>query len=321
MAGSRPPFPFIVACGRSGTTLVQAMLNAHPEMAIPPEAHFLVPGGREVPIRDGAIDIEHVTSRWERHPYFALWELSPDRLREALSRARPATYPDAARALYALYAEEREKPRYGDKTPKHVLSLPYLADAFPEARFIHLLRDGRDVTCSFIARGIGPRDAVEGAIRWKRTVVRGRRDGARLGRGRYLEVRYEDFVADPEGNLRRICDFIDLPWDGSMLEYRAGLDRMLPEGHLRDLHENVYRPPTEGLRDWRREMTPEEVAVFEALAGDLLSELGYERTVPRPPPRLRLEARRRWALVKAERARRKALRIAGRSSGGSTGED
>jgi hypothetical protein len=322
MAASRPPFPFIVACGRSGTTLVQAMLNAHPEMAIPPEAHFLVPVGRGVPVRDGRIDIEQVASRWERHPYFALWELPPDRLREALSRAKPATYPDAARTLYALYAEGRGKARYGDKTPKHVLNLPYLADAFPEARFIHLLRDGRDVTCSFIARRIGPRDAVEGAIRWKRTVARGRRDGARLPRGRYLEVRYEDFVADPEGNLRRICELIDLPWDGSMLEYREGLDRMLPEGHLRDLHENVYRPPTEGLRDWRREMMPEEVAVFEALAGDLLSELGYERTVSRPSPSLRLEARRRWALVKADRARRKALRVAGwAGAGGSTGED
>lgn len=317
MAG-RPPFPFIVACGRSGTTLVQAMLNAHPEMAIPPEAHFLVPVGRGVPTRDGRIDIEHVARRWERHPYFALWEVQPGRLREALARARPTTYPDAARVLYSIYARDRGKPRYGDKTPKHVLSLGYLADAFPEGRFIHLLRDGRDVTCSFIARGIGPRDAVEGAIRWKRTVARGRRDGARVGRSRYLEVRYEDFVADPETHLRRICGFIELPWDRSMLQYREGLDRMLPEGHLRDLHENVYRPPTEGLRDWRREMEPEEVAVFEALAGDLLSELGYERTAPRPSPRLRIEARRRWALVKADRARRKALRAAGRTDVGVT---
>jgi hypothetical protein len=305
---ARPPFPFIVACGRSGTTLVQAMLNAHPEMAIPPEAHFLLPVRDRVTRRGGGVDLEGFVAILDRNRSFALWNVSAEEVQRALARTRPRDYPGAVRTLYAAYARRHDKGRYGDKTPKHVLNLPYLAEAFPEARFIHLVRDGRDVTCSFMARGIGPRDGVEGALRWKRAVATGRRDGARLGPDRYLEVRYEDLVADPEGHIKGIAEFIELDYDEVMLEYRGQVDGMLPNPYLKDLHENVYRPPTEHLRDWRREMDPVEVAMFEVLAGDLLSELGYERAVPHPSPMTRMEARRRWVRVNAERIVRKARR-------------
>jgi hypothetical protein len=308
MAAARPPFPFIVACGRSGTTLLQAMLNAHPAMAIPPEAHFLLPARNRVTRRGGGVDLERLVALLARSRNFALWNFPVEEVRGALARTRPRDYPGAVRTLYASYARRHGKERYGDKTPNHVLSLPYLSEAFPEARFIHLIRDGRDVTCSFMARGIGPRDGVEGAIRWKRAVASGRRDGARLGPDRYLEVRYEDLVADPEGHIKGIAAFIDLDYDEAMLDYREQVDRMLPNAYLKDLHANVYRPPTEHLRDWRREMDPAEVAMFEALAGDLLSELGYERAVPEPSLMTRLEARRRWARVNAERVVRKVRR-------------
>jgi hypothetical protein len=314
MAASRPPFPFIVACGRSGTTLVQAMLNAHPEMAIPPETPFLLPVRDRVRRQGGGVDLERFVALLERNRNFALWNLPPEAVREALSRTRPRDYPGAVRTLYASYASQRGKERYGDKTPAHVLHLPYLAEAFPEARFIHLIRDGRDVTCSYLARGIGPRDGVEGAMRWKHTVATGRRDGTRLGPDRYLEVRYEGLVADPEGHLKTITGFIELDYDEAMIDYGAHVDGMLPSPHLKDLHDNVYRPPTENLRDWRREMDPVEVTMFEALAGDLLSELGYERAVPDPSPMTRLEARRRWARVNAERVVRKLRRSRSRQA-------
>jgi hypothetical protein len=314
MAAVRPPFPFIVACGRSGTTLVQAMLNAHPRMAIPPESHFLLPLRDRMRPARGGVDVDRFVALLARNRNFALWDLPAEDLRTALLREGPRSFPAAVRTLYATYARRRGKERYGDKTPKHVLSLPYLGGAFSEARFIHLIRDGRDVTCSFMARGIGPRNGVEGAMRWKRAVAAGRRDGARLGPDRYLEVRYEDLVADPEGHIKGLAGFIELDYDDAMLDYGPHVDRMLPSAYLKGLHENVYRPPTENLRDWRREMDPGEVTMFEALAGDLLSELGYERAVPRPSATARLEARRRWAAANAERALTKARRSLARGN-------
>ena len=309
---ARPPFPFIVASGRSGTTLLQAMLDSHPDMAIPPEAHFLVPLSRRVRRVNGRLDTGHLT--WLlRRSQFAIWGLPPDEVEAALAEARPVDYAEAIRAVYASFARRRGKRRYGDKTPKHVGDIPYLARMFPEGRFIHMIRDGRDVTCSFVAHRLGPRNAAEGALRWKRAVEAGRRAGRDLGPDRYLEVRYEALVEDPRGQLEMIGRFIHLDFDERMLEYHRHAERLLPTSQLQDLHRNLSRPPRPGLRDWRREMEPPEVAVFEALAGDLLEALGYPRATSRVPWAARLRAGRDWASFQARRGARKLQRAAGRS--------
>jgi hypothetical protein len=308
---SGPVFPFIVASPRSGTTLLQAMLNAHPELAVPPEAHFLVPLARLVRHTDGLVDAGHLTRLLAGRELFALWALPQEEVESALREARPTTYPEAMRAVYALYARRQGKRRYGDKTPKHVENLSFLAEAFPEARFIHLIRDGRDVTSSFLAHRLGPRNAAEGAIRWRRTVAGGRRDGRRLGPERYFEVRYEELVEDPRRHLQAVCGFIDLEFDDAMLSYHRDAERLLPNPRLRSLHTNLSLPPRSGLRDWRREMTPSQVAVFEALAGDLLQELGYARAVPLVPWQARARAGRDWLGFQAFRALRRAERLVG----------
>ncbi len=106
--------------------------------------------------------------------------------------------------------------------------------------------------------------------------------GARLGPERYHELRYEELVADPERILRELCAFVELPYDERMLRYHEQADRLVPSLSHSEHHGNLYKPPTAGLRDWRRDLSPQDVAVFEALAGDLLDELGYERRTARP---------------------------------------
>jgi hypothetical protein len=244
-----PIFPFLIGCSRSGTTLLRAMLDAHPQLAVPPESHFaLAPDGRAL------------RRALRREPWFRHWGIeAPD-----LGGLEVA---DAVRAVFAAYAAAHGKPRYADKTPHYVSHLPLLGKRFPEARFVHVVRDGRDVALSLLEVPWGP-DDVEGAARhWRRRVLEGRDAG--LGPDRYREVRYEALVADPERELRALAAWLELPYDAAMLDHRVPIVPY-PEHHRR-----LALAPTRGLRDWRREMSAADAAWFEAVAGDALAELGY----------------------------------------------
>ena len=293
------PFVFIVGYGRSGTTLLRAMLDAHPLVAIPDESHFVVPMlyHRRRYERDG-FDRERFLGDLLRHYGFRGWGLPADHVRAAFREDPPGDVPAGIRRAFAAYAAREGKQRYGDKTPIHVLHVPLLAAGFPEARFVHVVRDGRDVASSYLEQSFGPRNVVEAALRWKRAVRRGRRAGAVVGPARYLEVRYEALVAEPEAALRRVCDLVDLAFDQAMLRYHEASRVASERPHYR----NVARPPTPGLRDWRREMTPADVAAFEAVAGRLLEELGYRRGAPRVGPADRARAAAAWTGVQAGRA-------------------
>jgi hypothetical protein len=246
---TRPIFPFVVGCSRSGTTLVRAMLDAHPLLAVPPESHFAI----------------EPRLRLRRDRWFRLWGIdAPD--------VRGLDVADAVRAVFAAYAAAQGKPRYADKTPHYVSHLPLLAQRFPEARFVHVVRDGRDVALSLLEVPWGP-DTIEGAaLHWRRRVLEGR--AAALPPDRYRELRYEALVADPERELRALAPWLDLDYDPAMLAYpERALVVPYPEHHAR-----LAAPPTAGLRDHRRDLSAEDRARFEAVAGDALRELGYSPT-------------------------------------------
>jgi len=295
IVGGRDPFVFIVGRGRSGTTLVRAMLTSHPNLAIPAETHFIVPLSLDPRINSGGgLDVSALCERLFRQPGFDHLGLDPADVRTALTERSVRTFSDAMRSLFALYARSQGKSRYGDKTPIHVLHINRLAELFPEARFIHVIRDGRDVSLSYLDVDFGAKDLWEGAIYWRRFVNEGRRAGQMLGPDRYMEVRYEDVTADPRGQLDRLCDFAGLDFRPGMLRYFEQAERV---GASPNNHPNLHLPPTKGLRNWREHLSLEEAAMFEALAGDVLSELGYERTAPSPSWGTRIRARLMWLRV------------------------
>lgn len=290
---SRPSFPFIVGRGRSGTTLLRAMFDSHPLMAIPGESHFVVNLGvrRRRYDRPGGFQMEPFLQDLLGHFGFVRWGIPAETVTESFRSGPPRDLPGAIRRVFGLYARERGKSLYGDKTPNYVMHIGLLATLLPESRFIHIIRDGRDVALSYLDGGWGPKGVAGNALYWRRLVGHGREEGRRLGSERYCEVRYENLLADPEAELRGLCRFIDLDFDPVMLRYfeRADILHLMPWGA--ESHAALTLPPTKGLRDWRREMRREDVALFETLAGDLLDELGYERTTTTRPPRaVRLRA-------------------------------
>jgi hypothetical protein len=277
-----PPI-FVVGCPRSGTTLLRLMLDAHPSLAIPPESHFipLVARVRSRYQQPSGFDAEHMAADVMRGLRFQDWGLPAEDVRRAIRERRPTTLAAAIECFFVAYADAHGAARWGDKTPGYSIELPLISELFPEAVFVHLIRDGRNVALSLMEVPRPPRSFAEAAQVWRYRVSKGRADGAALGERRYLELRYEALVDDPESALKQICSVASLEYTPAMLDYhREDPAASVPErnwGH----HRNLASPPTPGLRDWRERMSDAEQELFEAVAGDELSELGYERRFPR----------------------------------------
>jgi hypothetical protein len=147
---------------------------------------------------------------------------------------------------------------------------------FPEARFIHLIRDGRNVALSYMEIEWGPSSWEGAARRWRERVEAARGGSREIGAERYFEMRYEELVEYPERSLRSLCNFVQLEYHPAMLQYQERAGHIAEAMSYSHRHLSLSRPPTKGLRDWRIQMPPDAVKQFEALAGDLLTQLGYE---------------------------------------------
>jgi Sulfotransferase family len=282
----QPVFPFFVGAGRSGTTLLRAMFDSHPEMAVPNETRLIVRLARDRARYDtpDGFDIDEFWKDVVVLMNYKPWDLTAEEVREALAPG-VSGYAGAIRSLYEFYARREGKRRYGNKTPGFVTDLPMLAELFPEAKFVHLIRDGRDVVLSHLDIDTwGPSTLGEAAAQWARHVRKGMNDGGALGPSRYMEVHYEALLENPEATLEGLCRWLELAYDDAMLRYFERADRVAGDTpHFR----NIYRPPTKGLRDWRAQMAAEDVEQFEALAGDVLTAAGYELVREKPVSRRR----------------------------------
>lgn len=244
------------------------MLDSHPRLAVPRESHFIVGlaprRGRPSPTVDEVI----------AHRRFSLLDVDPDALRAAVAEHPPRDYAELISTVFSTYAVAQGKERWGDKTPGYAQHIPMLADLFPTAQFIHIMRDGREVAASLVEQQWGPRTAIDGAYWWRSKVRSGRRDGRSLPAPRYVEVRLEDLVADPEAHLRRLCTFLGEEYSAEMLRYPDRMGRPgARESEVGGQH--LTKPPTADLRDWRAGRGPLEQEAIESVCGPLLAELGY----------------------------------------------
>ena len=280
-----PPAPFVVGVARSGTTLLRLMLDAHPALAIPGETHFLAPLIKRPPNTKEAF-LKTVTGAqtWEN------MALESADLRAALDRLNTFSLADAVRCFYRLYADRFGKARWGDKTGNYLNVMTALQALLPEAHFIHIIRDGRDNALSFQGLWFGPgNDFADLAQFWVQRITAARQQAQSLPH--YLEVRYEALVTEPERVLREICDYIALPFDPAMLAHHDAAGSRLSEytrpfgrqgmptdiDQFREIYARAATPPDPArIGRWRSEMPLAEQRRFEAVAGPLLRELGYE---------------------------------------------
>jgi Sulfotransferase family len=267
------PYLFIVGAARSGTTLLRRIVDAHPQIAITRETHWITKQLKwHAPDRPVGPELMERLATEER---FTRMEVDETQLERLLARPEPVSYAKFVTAVFDLYGEARGKPLVGDKVPGYVLEIPTLHDLFPHARFVHLIRDGRDVCSSVIEweRKQPPDPVATIARRWEERVRAGRAAGARLGPRMYHELRYEALVTEPEETCRALCEFLDVDYSERMLAFHEGREK---DGAGLSA-KRAWRPITPGLRSWRTEMSDSDLEEFEAVAGDLIGALGYPR--------------------------------------------
>ena len=196
-----PPL-LILGVRRSGTTLLRVMLDRHSQLAVPDESYF-VPQLADRHLR--RVDPDDFVDDLRRLNTLTEWDVPLDEVRDASPsttcrsgrRSRPSTRSTP---------RQRGKARWGDKTPMYMQNLRLLERLFPDALFVHLIRDGRDAALSFLEMPRGlvtetwmhPRTPADFASQWRTEVAAARRLGRRVG-PRYVEVRYEELVADVGG--------------------------------------------------------------------------------------------------------------------------
>jgi hypothetical protein len=299
-----PVFPMLVGCWRSGTTLLRSVFDSHPDLAVPDETNLLPPllarfdGSTPFSI-DAFLDAVRATPRW------SLWG-PEEALRDALALDPPSTLADAIRLTYRAYAWKQGKRGYADKTPGHVVVMDRAGELLPETRFVHLVRDGRDVALALRDANFGPRSIDEAALHWSSRVGMARAFGAVLGPSRYREIRYEALVEDPAAAIQPMCEFLGIAFDASMLDHRRSAEALVASTTNAGVHTKLAEPIRPGVRDWRRDMTRSEVARFEMIAGARLVELGYERGAATVPLSTRVDAAARRARLAATRRYRRA---------------
>jgi hypothetical protein len=214
-------------------------------------------------------------------------------VRARMERHDPLSAGDAIRSFYEACAALEGKPRWGDKSPPYTYKAGRIQQALPEAVFIHIIRDGRDVALSLSEVSWGPDDITVAAEKWASELRKARKRAKNLVGGTYMEIHYEDLVTDPEPVLRKVADFAGLPWSDEMLNYperaaermRGEMERTLKplgggtitaEERTRQHQLVLEKPSASRAGRWKTEMSPENRKAFEEVAGGLLKKLGYE---------------------------------------------
>jgi hypothetical protein len=249
---------FIGGQPRSGTSLFRVLLNRHPNIACGPESFLLQDRSFRAWHDVLADDFDVCTTRL-------------DLGREAIDRAMGALVD----TIFTGYQLSQGKRRWAEKTPPSIFSIDYLLRLFPHAQFVHVIRDPRDTYCSIRERTqrdkpgwvkFSPRHTARD---WCTAVLSGMH--WRAAASRYHEIRYEDLVSEPEVTMRRVLTFLHEPWDPRVLDARADNDEARHDSQVK--RDSIV---VSSVGRWRHEMSPRDVAKMEAIAGDLMQDLGYE---------------------------------------------
>jgi len=274
----------IVGVGRSGTTLLMSMLNAHPAITLPPEFHFV----NEHLAQRPRATLAEALARLEGDPRFARLGLALDEVKRPFTHL-PFSMPNLYRQLLQCYAQKQGVSVIGDKAPKYVEYLPLLRHIFPDAKIIHLIRDPRDVYLSRTkaAWSAGRKDTWQ-FLAYRAQSALGRRLGPKLFGHNYLEVHYEQLLTQPQNELQRICRLIGAPYQPEMLAFGDAAQNIIFPDELAWKREALGPLLTDNMNKWRRELTPQQVARVEAACAPAFKEGFYQPAVPPKPTPARI---------------------------------
>jgi hypothetical protein len=310
---------FVAGEMRSGTSWLRRTLSAHPEIACGHEGSFFGRGyeREEIPVYTKpvssltrALDVSEEFETWHGLP----WNQWTDGYEEDLRNLTRLSVD----YFLAKEVARTGKRIVGDKSPQHTECLDEIHEVYPDARIIHIVRDGRDVAVSAMnhwwrlasdredgvfqltPEEIERRDDYledregflkEGrsifteerlgqlARRWEYRIGKARREGRSLYRGKYLEIRYEDLLSDTPEALRRILRFLDARRDERVVEHCLAASSFERASQRKQGEEDGSSFFRKGVAgDWRSVFTERDRELYKRLAGERLIEVGYENS-------------------------------------------
>ncbi|MCI0447185.1 sulfotransferase [bacterium] len=251
------------------------MLNQHPSIAVPYESHFF---NTFQPILKYYGNISQ-----KRHMEYLVDDiLSTDVMndwdppltrKDIFDQLEEYDFGMLFDAMMQAWTLKCGKKRWGEKTPHHIHYWREISEIYPNAKFLHIVRDGRDVSLSFLEARFGPKSIYNGAVKWKQYLQLVGELQSMLTTNRFLEIKYEDLIENPEFCLTKICNFLGEEYDSKMLLYYENknlykTDKRNQENLQRKLiSDNKYK--------WMQQMSDAEVDLFESIAGPELEKYDY----------------------------------------------
>jgi len=270
---------FIIGAARSGTSLLQAMIASHPSATLPNETGFFPVIWKPNPTLhhiETDAQFANVIDLVMEHPRIRAMEVDRSAVHD-LAMQGERRWEAVLTALLAVYARERGAGRIGEKSPRHVAYLDHLSRVYPDARFIHVVRDPRAVVLSLSRVHFGGPFIWRNIRNYRIAYDAHRRHGASLGK-RYLVVRYEDLVTDAEPQLRAVCEFLSLDFSPDMLEHHARQQKGFADWQQAHMANTLKPVFTSSIDKWKADLKPRWIALVEQTLGRALDDFGYERT-------------------------------------------
>ncbi|ARV12797.1 hypothetical protein BTO09_10740 [Gilvibacter sp. SZ-19] len=281
---------FIIGNPRSGTSLLRLMLTSHPDVIIPPESHFFLwleerycHGITQTNKLDFIEDLYKATK-------FETWEIDKESVLSLLN-VNYISYSEIIKNIYMLYGQNHNKVNlkyWGDKNKLWKQKLPKILKYFPNTRFIHIVRDGRDVACSFrslvelslnsIYAPVLPTEITEIAERWRTNLLAINTFLDGVNPLYKLTIRFEDLIIDPVNTLMVIMEFLMLEFDQSMLDFSE-------ENRKHGYEPNEFmswklklnsKLDTSNIGKYKQLLTLSEINYFESINNKWLTKYGYE---------------------------------------------
>jgi hypothetical protein len=276
-ARSKAPV-FVLGCGRSGTTLLYHMLLSSGNFAVyrteSNVINLLEPRFGDLSV---ARNQRRLLDAWYETRLYTLSDLEKGPLEERV-KTECRNGGDFLRIIMEQMASKQGVERWADTTPEHLLHLHRIKETIPDALVIHIIRDGRDVALSTDKQGYIRRlpwdktpSVMVAGVYWEWMINKGRKDGRDLDAD-YTEVRFEELVERPKETLTRLSSFIDHDLDYDRIQ-KVGIGSVsAPNTSFKEGSSEAFNPAGR----WKKSYTPENLAMFEALVGQTLKELGYE---------------------------------------------
>lgn len=267
---------FIIGAQRSGTSLFSRVLNAHPNLAVPPESFFFNTFAPLAPYYGNlgeTANLNRLIQDALSTPKISNWKpaITSDQVRSRLSEP---TLASVFSALMDSWTASQGKTRWGEKTPHHVFFWDEIANAFPKAKIIHITRDPRDTTASLVNARFGSATLFMAARRWRHYMQKIEEIRVATSENHVFRFKYEDLIMNPAEILPQITTFLGEEYEPEMLNFHKSGEKYSNYATEDTLLKSPLQP--QNAYKWRESMSQRNVRLVESVVGDMLPKMGYE---------------------------------------------